>query len=646
MGDDVEYHQRLPPRVRFGCVVLEHADRLDLVHASLVNSDGGVTIMLLRSPKHPDGEALVAVRMYRLPRRRVRFESDVDWFCKSRKDRCRLPDRTAVTDTTLALVHLPEGWSHDARPQSGRRLFHVYRSKRAAVIFQVSMHPGAMPDHPLVRGLRENLRIDSSQWIVTKPSVLQLAVPRAAVADSPKARKVPVAKDRRKPRLDTKAAVDAPAGAAMGGKVERDPTLWRTEWPRCHSIPDWLLALLRVADGIAADDESMGFAIAAIEKLGRIGDGMAAVPFVDEYLRRIPPTSVSNVLRLAEVGADVRFRAGDLAGMESYLAVATATEPYNTRKASKGYSLRTVRHFRAFRGILDPAEAIDDDERRLAAFRQARRLFREAVVKADATGARALAETMSSLGRSERKDWRRRDYLCEVIAAWAELDDVTEIRRHLKMIGPDDRHKAIDTSTLVRLGMVAEMLPRLRAELRKNLDAVADVSNLNSHHDIHLFVSNLRRLDEAGVRDEARRWLRRAVKVFADRPQTEIGAFSSAIPGLLAEAASKLGDVVIARQLLMIAKGEAKQEQRTEWRQGSIRRWALSTANEGMVEAAIEETRRVRPIRKRRQQLAALFAKFERWDQLQELLDSMESAAEVVEAVWWLHQEFPGADTV
>ena len=128
MAGDMEYRARLPCRVRFGCAVLHHADRLNLIDASFVNSDGGVATMLLDSPKHPDGSAFVAVRMYRFPRRCVRFESDYDWFCKTKKDRCRLPDRTAVTDESLALVQPPAGWSHDARPQSGRDLYHVYLS--------------------------------------------------------------------------------------------------------------------------------------------------------------------------------------------------------------------------------------------------------------------------------------------------------------------------------------------------------------------------------------------------------------------------------------------------------------------------------------------------------------------------------------
>jgi hypothetical protein len=646
MAGDMEYRARLPSRVRFGCAVLQNADRLDLIDASFVNSDGGVAIMLLDSPKHPDGSAFVAVRMYRFPRRRVRFESDYDWFCKTKKDRCRLPDRTAVTDESLALVQPPAGWSHDARPQSGRDLYHVYLSPQAAVIFQVGVSRGAGPDHPLVQAVRESLRIDSGQWIATKPGVRGIGVPRLAVVPPRKSRKAPVAKPRGNKRSEPKAVSDVqtPSGRAVKGAIGPEP--WRGEWPRNQSIRDWLLALLEVADGVAVDEESSGFAIAAIEKLGRIGDGKAAIPYVDEYLRRIPPSCVSTVLQLATTGADVCLRAGDLVGMERYLAVAIATEPYNTRKVDVGYSLREVLDFRARRGILDPAEAGDEDRRRFAAFKQAARLFRQALEGVNTKNARDSVVTMSLLAKSEREEWLRHDYLREVIAAWADLNDVAEIRRHLKMLDPDERHKTIETSVLVRLGMVAEMLPRVRAVLRKNLDAVTDLTNLNSHHDIDLFVRNLRRLDEMGARDEARRWLRRAVNECGGRNPSEIGAFSSAIPGLLAEAANSLGEMVIARQLLGFAKGEAKQERRNGWRQAAVGRWLVSAANAGMFEAAIDEARRIRPIRKRRQKLAELFALIERWDDLHELLNSIESAEEVAEAVWWLHLELPGAGTV
>ena len=61
---------------------------------------------------------------------------------------------------------------------------------------------------------------------------------------------------------------------------------------------------------------------------------------------------------MAELGAKICLDAGDLARMEHYLALAEATEPFNTRKRDRGFSINFVRKFRASNGLLDPADAI------------------------------------------------------------------------------------------------------------------------------------------------------------------------------------------------------------------------------------------------------------------------------------------------
>ena len=633
MSDDVEYRERLSTRVRFGFALLGGADRLDLDDASFVNDSGGVTHVLLSSPRHPHGEAFVAVRMYRFPRRRIGFDSDCDRFCKSKKERCRLPDRTAVTDDTLALLHPPAGWSHDARPQSGRRLFHVYRGRTGGVIFQVVLGTGAGPDHPLVLAVRENLRVDADRWIVAKPSVRGVAVPRVVPESAVEPPKAPARRKRREPAATTRAAGRADREAHAAGAARP----WRGRWPKGGSVRDWMIAQIRAAEGIADPKESATHGQWGIETLGRIGETETALRYADGYLRRLPQSLPSSRLWMAKAAADICLAAGDRERMEKYLAVAVATDPCFTKKPDVGYAVRSVRDFRARKGILDPADAVDDDQRALAGIRQAGRAFREALARGDRQGARAAIGTMSKIARGVRDEWFRTCYLREVIEACAALEDVAEVRRHLRLLDPDDRHEAIDPMVLLRLGMEKDALPSIRAAMRRNLEAAADVRDFDTHHHVYSFVKNIGRLVELGARDEARRWLGRALGARGQWATSGIGCFSAGVAGDLAEAAHTLGEVAIARRLLGVAMGEALSESRKGWRHAAISSCLLSPANAGMLESAIDEAKRIRSPRTRRETLACLLARVERWGELHELLDSIESAEEAAEVVWRLH---------
>ncbi len=628
MAADVEYRDRLPARIRFGCAVLGHADRLEVAWASFATR-GDNAVILLQSPPRPDGNAFVALRMYRFPRRRVRFDSEIDWFCKSKKERCRLPNRTAVTDDTLALLEPPADWTHDARPQSGRSLFHVYRGTDLGVIVQFSLGKGASPGHPMVREVHANLRLDPVQWIEAAPSVRRESVPKPSLdspgvaANIPAARKRPVASMARRDRA-----------ASPAGGPESKP--WRGHWPNDGSVCDWMLALLCVCEAIPDRASGADRAHLPIGTLARIGKVDQALSHVDMHLKRLTPSTVLDVLRMAELGAGICLDAGNMTRMEQYLAIAAATEPFNTRKCDRGFSLDSVRKFRAWNGILDPSDAVGDEEFTQATFQRAGRTFRGSLDAGDKATARSAAETMARVAAEERDEWRRTEYLKRAIAAFADLDDVAAVRWHLELIDPDDRARAIKTDVLVRLGMEAEALPRLREALKRSLAAAVDPSDPNTHLPVSEFVSCLEALSTLGARDEARGWFRQALTEYRKWTTPQAGWSSTAIANVLAEAASTLGETVIARQLLGEAMGEAKQERRSALRNASVDSALRSPANAGMTQAAIDEARRIRSPKARRKTLACLLAGAQRWDELHEVLDSIDSAEEAADVVWLL----------
>jgi tetratricopeptide (TPR) repeat protein len=402
-----------------------------------------------------------------------------------------------------------------------------------------------------------------------------------------------------------------------------------------------MLALLRVCDAIADPGKSADRAKLPIGTLARIGEVNAALSHVDAHLKRLPPSAVLEVVRMAELGAEICIDSENLARMEHYLAIAAATEPFNTRKCDRGFSIDSVRKFRARGGLLDPAEAVGEQERIEATFQRAGRTFRASLDARDIATARRAAETMARAATEERHEWWRTQYLKTVIAAFADLDDVAAVRRHLELIDPDDRGQAIKTDVLVRLGMEAEALPRLREAMKRSLAAAADPSDPNTHIPVSEFARALVALYSLGAREEAQEWLRNALVEHARWTTPEAGWSTTAIAQSLAEAASALGETVIARQLLAEAMGEAKQEHRSSHRNAAVESVLRSPANAGMTQAAIDEARRIRSPTGRRKTLACLLAGARRWDELREVLDSIDTAEEAADVVWWLHFKLP-----
>src|SRR4026208_2439516 len=151
-------------------------------------------------------------------------------------------------------------------------------------------------------------------------------------------------------------------------KNSRDAA-WRTQWPRTNNLKTWLRAMIQKCEAIPDDDDAATQAHLPMGSVAKKGAVAEALKYVNRFLRRLPPKEqVLATVGMAELGAQICVDADDLAGMEKYLAIMAATEPFNTRKCDKGFSLNSVRKFRAANGLLDPAEARDEEERFTAQF--------------------------------------------------------------------------------------------------------------------------------------------------------------------------------------------------------------------------------------------------------------------------------------
>src|SRR5262245_39316374 len=135
---------------------------------------------------------------------------------------------------------------------------------------------------------------------------------------------------------------------ASKGKL---PT-WKTKWPKNGDLRAWFLCGIEKCAEIADPEEAANEAHLPIGALADLGYRDEALKHVDWFLRKLPKNDSLHIVRMAELGAEICLEAGNLPRMEKYLAIAAATEKLNTRKCDVGFSINSVRHFRAFHGIL------------------------------------------------------------------------------------------------------------------------------------------------------------------------------------------------------------------------------------------------------------------------------------------------------
>lgn len=421
---------------------------------------------------------------------------------------------------------------------------------------------------------------------------------------------------------------------------------WRTKWPRNGDLKTWLRAMIQKCDAIPDHATAADNAQLPIGQLAELGCVTEALRNVNRFLRRLPRQNVVATVRLAELGAKVCLDADDLARMEKYLAIATATEPYNTRKCDKGFSLNSVREFRADNGLLDPADAIDEKQRISARFWRARRQFKQAMAAGELAAAPVAAAEMETIAHEVAEEWLRRSYLRHAIYCHAELKDAQAVKRCVRELDKEERRAVLDPGMLVSLGMKAEAVARARQDLGQELKALRERGDPNIHFPAMSLRNSLILLVEQGEKEEASRWLRRALKEMPTWPVFEYGWITSAVYHSLAEAMALIDGPDAAAQLLKQAMTDAKAEKRGDSRRAAVAAALDLKANIAGLDDAIEDARKLRSPTQRRKKLGTLLAKAQRWNELREVLRQVESPEEAADVAWWIKFELPGGEAL
>ncbi|MFN0021286.1 MAG: hypothetical protein ACKVP0_23805 [Pirellulaceae bacterium] len=419
---------------------------------------------------------------------------------------------------------------------------------------------------------------------------------------------------------------------------------WKSKWPRNSDRKAWLLAMIQKCQAITDDDAASTRAHLPIEHLAEMGCVAEALRNVNYFLRRSPKQNVVATVRMAELGAKICLEADDLPRMEKYLAIAEATEPFNTRKCDRGFSLDSVREFRADNGLLDPADAIDDEQRITARFERAGRQYKQAIAAGQRASAKLAVAEMEKIARDVEEEWVRQNHFRRVIECYAGLKHAKAVKRCLRGLDKGDRDEILDADTLIGLGMKAEAIARARQDIMKELEELREMTDPNIHFPVNSIGRSLEFLVKQGAKVEARRWLRQALKEMPKWPVFEYGWATSAVYHSLAEAMAMIDGPLAAEKLLKHAMTDAKAEKRSDFRRGAVNAALDLKANIGGLDEAIEDARKLRSPTQRRKTLATLLAKAERWGELREVLSQVESPEEAADVVSWIIFELPGGE--
>lgn len=422
-------------------------------------------------------------------------------------------------------------------------------------------------------------------------------------------------------------------------KAEPD---WKTKWPRNNDLATWFRYMLQKCEAIADDCDASDRAQLPIEHLARLGHETEAVRWVNRFLKRLPLEMVLPTIRMAKVGAKISLDAGDLKRMEKYLAIAESTEPFNKRKCDRGFSIRTVRDFRAQNGILDPDDALDEKQRIKAKFWRAMRQFRQAMAARKRKDARLALATLEEAAREPEKKSSQQVYLNFVVTCYAEFKDAEAVQRCLRRLDKDDRDDILDADVLLSLGMKRQAIARAKKDIAEALKELETMENPNIDFPADAISRSVQFLARQGEKNSARRWLRRALNEMPTWPALEFGWTTSAVYNSFARAMAVVDGPEAARQMLEQAIEDGHQEKRSGFSKSAVNSALDLKADIGGLDEAIEEARKLRSPTQRRKELASLLARAGRWKELREVLSQVTSPEEAADVMWWTKFELPG----
>lgn len=414
---------------------------------------------------------------------------------------------------------------------------------------------------------------------------------------------------------------------------------WKTKWPRKGDLRSWMLCMIEKCDAIEDPLDSGLAATPPIRTLAGLGCVEESLKYVNRFLRKQPKDNSFGTSVLSRLGAQICLDSGDRERMETYLHIA-ATAPVR-RKCDLGWPEKSVRDFRAHNGILNPADAVGDEQRIEATFERGKRQFNEAWANGQTTQAKSAIAEMERAAKEltdDLDDFMRRYYCYQtLIESYAKLGEGVAIKRCAKSLGGaaeeilEKAAEILDYRTLWKIGLKEKAVDRATCEVDDRLQELATMDDPNIHFPINAICAALEFLFEHNKRKLARVWLKKVLSEMGTWPVYEIGWTTAAVYGMLAGIVGKVEGPEAAEELMANARRDANAERRPGWRKGAVAEALTVEADLGRLEDAIARARKIRSRPERRIQVATLLARANRLKELAEVCSEVATPKEAAD---------------
>lgn len=418
---------------------------------------------------------------------------------------------------------------------------------------------------------------------------------------------------------------------------------WQTKWPRDGDLASWFRCGIEKCQAIRDIETGSQEAHCPIGALAELGHTHEALKHVKAFLKRLPRTARYSVdiVRMAELGAEICLMTDDLTGCDKFLAIAAKCDELVTRKCDLNWASQSVRQFRIDHGLVDPAEA-DSDELLDATFNYSQRQFKAALARRDRKAATKFFDDMSRCILDPKlKGWRKSIWVSRMIPLASSLGSQKPVTRLIEAL-PASQRKELGYALLGEAGFKKEAVAVAVAELKENLRELKTMEDPNVHFPVMAIERALTFLMEHGEKELARQWFGKVARSAKSWKCVIQGWVTSAVLTTFVPIVKELEGEAAARELAQLSLQHAKGDSNNAFKQGAIDEAISAVASAGAADEAIAAARKLRSPTERRKQLAKLFAQAGRWKELREVCQQATSPEEAADIAWWTKFELPG----
>jgi len=129
--------------------------------------------------------SLLRVEVFRLPKAKDELAERVEWYHRDRKKRrIRIADGDLFDESLLHFKAFDESWEQDSFATSKGQVIRIYQTKKLAVVFRFLAGSGTLLDHPVFKRAVKNLSIDTNQWAIDPPDVVEKTQRKNRIAET------------------------------------------------------------------------------------------------------------------------------------------------------------------------------------------------------------------------------------------------------------------------------------------------------------------------------------------------------------------------------------------------------------------------------------------------------------------------------